>query len=273
METKLKRINRDDGIQLYHYGMEQCERGHYYGPAVRDHFLIHFIVDGKGIFKVRDKQYELSRNKAFLIVPNEITYYQADFDEPWIYMWVGFNGVEAYTALKKANLSLNQPILSYDDSCAIHGLLREMLSTDTSKNGYNLKLKGLLYLILSEIQGINTNCSVHNVAADYKKAYVDKAIDFIEKNYSRNIGVADIVKYMGLDRSYFSTIFKESLNIPPQWYLINYRMKKAAELLSSTALAVGDIARSVGYNDPLCFSKVFKKVMGVSPLKFRNSVR
>ncbi len=150
--------------------------------------------------------------------------------------------------------------------------MEEMLNTDIKEPGGNLKLKALLYMILSDIQRINFDSDYESTRYKYTDELVEEAMDYIHKNYSRDIKITDVAKYVGFNRSYFSKIFKENTNISPQSYLIQYRMKKAAELLTSTSLMIGDIARSTGYNDALCFSKVFKSVMGVSPSKYRENI-
>jgi AraC-like DNA-binding protein/quercetin dioxygenase-like cupin family protein len=262
-------INKGEELQVYHYGMERCDKGHSFGPAVRDHYLIHFILEGQGTFKVGDKEYALDKNQAFLITPGIVTHYQADVDNPWVYCWIGFNGIKAYSMLKDGYFTQKSPVLHYDSTCLIPKYMEEILNTEVKYPGSSLKRKALLYLIISEIQRINASLHTEEQAANHKRVYVDKAVSFIERNYSRNISVMDIVKYVGLDRSYFSSLFKKSMDISPQGYLVNFRMKKTAGLLMYTDLMIGDIARSVGYNDPLCFSRVFKKVMGSSPLYYR----
>lgn len=269
-EYKIANDADADGMQVYHYGMERCESGHYFGPAVRDHFLIHFILGGHGIFKVGDKVYSLHENQAFLITPGEVTYYEADMENPWAYCWIGFNGARAYQVLKDAGLTAGQPILNYDSGCLIPEIMGEIMNIDTNKAGGSLKLKAGLYMVLSELQRTGFGQINTLKANNYRGTYVDKAIDFILRNYSRDISVSDIVEFVGLNRSYFCSVFKESLNVSPRDFLISFRMKKAADLLSTTPLSIGDIARSTGYNDPLCFSKTFKRVMGVSPLNYRN---
>ena len=56
---------------------------HSFGPAVRPHYLIHFILNGKGIFQKGDKTYHLETGQGFFIEPDELTFYQADAKEPW----------------------------------------------------------------------------------------------------------------------------------------------------------------------------------------------
>ncbi|WP_260845732.1 helix-turn-helix transcriptional regulator [Paenibacillus sp. Y412MC10] len=101
--------------------------------------------------------------------------------------------------------------------------------------------------------------------------YVEQVIDFIEMNFSQKITIEDIAHLIGLNRSYLCSLFKQQMNISIQDYLIRYRMDMAAKMLGSTDLSIGDIARSVGYADPLLFSKMFKKVKGASPKHYRSA--
>ena len=83
---------------------------HSFGPAVRPHYLIHFILNGKGIFQKGDKTYHLETGQGFFIEPDELTFYQADAKEPWEYLWVGFNGTMVPELLKQIGLSSSQPV-------------------------------------------------------------------------------------------------------------------------------------------------------------------
>ena len=78
---------------------------HSFGPAVRPHYLIHFILNGKGIFQKGDKTYHLETGQGFFIEPDELTFYQADAKEPWEYLWVGFNGTMVPELLKQIGRS------------------------------------------------------------------------------------------------------------------------------------------------------------------------
>lgn len=102
-----------------------------------------------------------------------------------------------------------------------------------------------------------------------KDTYVDHAIDFIRTSYP-SIKVADISGYIGIDRSYFTNLFKARVGCAPCDFLLYTRMDKAAQLLLNTELAVQDIAEYVGYENPLTFSKTFKKAFGVSPKYYRE---
>lgn len=92
------------------------------------------------------------------------------------------------------------------------------------------------------------------------------------KNYSHKITVNDISKYIGLNRSYFGSIFKKHTSMSPQEFLIKLRLEKAEELMENPKLNISDIARSVGYEDAMLFSKIFKKHYGASPTEYRKTI-
>jgi AraC-like DNA-binding protein len=81
-----------------------------------------------------------------------------------------------------------------------------------------------------------------------------------------------MAKSVGLNKNYFSTFFKENIGMTPQQYIIKYRINKACELMENKGLTIGDISRSVGYEDTLGFSKIFKKEKGMSPKKYRGDL-
>jgi len=95
-------------------------------------------------------------------------------------------------------------------------------------------------------------------------------IRFIETNYASKISVSDIARSIGLNRSYLNSLFKRQMNTSIQTYLMRFRIERACELMTNRLLTIGDIARSVGYDDPLLFSKVFRKLKGMSPREYRR---
>lgn len=268
----IERLNQTDLI-MYQCGTELCVPDHDYGPAVRDHYLIHYILDGKGIYQVGDKIYELKKNQGFLICPGAITYYKADFQDPWNYSWVGFHGLKAEPYLRAAGLTAESPIFTYEKDEFISNCFKNMIATKTMKRGRELRLQGHLYMFLTQLMEENFSDKFVDSDETLKESYVRMAMEYIQMNYSRKVKVSDIAGYIRLDRSYLGSIFKEYMNISLRDYTINYRLEKARELMSRSNLSIGDIARSVGYEDQLQFSKIFKKVYGTCPREYRKTLR
>ena len=258
-------------LNMYQCGTQNCEPGHFWGPAVRDHFLIHYILDGKGRYCYDNKVYQLQKGQGFLICPDKITYYQADMEDPWTYSWIGFHGLKAEAYLKKALLTADNPIFTYDKDDSIAKCFNEMITAKKYQKGREIRLLGYLYIFLSILVEESANDRFVDYSSNRKELYIKKTIEFIEMNYSRKISISDIAAYIGLDRSYLGSIFKHQLNTSLQDFLVNYRINKGCELMKNKDLAIGDIARSVGYEDPLLFSKIFRKINGIPPREYRKS--
>ena len=266
----LENTNKDF-IDLYlcYCGMEQCAPLYSFGPAIRPNYLLHYVLDGKGYYYVNNEKYEVNKNEGFLICPNVVTFYQADEENPWTYLWIGIDGEKVETYLKAAGLNNDTLIFKYNDGDLLKEYILEMLKHNTSSSSDSLKIEGLLYMFFSELAKQNKSDPIHK--NDINNNYINKAIEFIQNNYHNPIKVTDIADYICLNRSYLTSIFQSNLNMSPQKFLMKFRITKAAELLYNTDLPISNIAYSCGYSDPLAFSKTFKKIKGVSPKEYRNT--
>lgn len=255
-------------LYLIQFGMEACKPGHSFGPSIREYYKIHYILDGEGVFQYEGKRYNLKKGDGFLLCPEKVAFYKADHERPWHYCWIGFNGTSAENLLLEAGLSNEVPIFHMNNG-SLTQYVETMLRTNTNAQGRSIYLNGLLYMYFGELAQRSTK--VKNVVShNPKEKYINQVIDFIKLNYDSRITVEGIARSIGLQRNYLGTVFKEYTGHSIQAFLIKYRMNRACELLHHVHLSIGDIARSVGYEDPLLFSKLFKKMTGHSPSAYRK---
>jgi AraC-like DNA-binding protein len=271
-QIAVNEISQTDLI-FYHCGLEDCFPGKSFGPTVRDHYLVHYICKGKGIFILGKKTYHLEAGQGFLICPGDSAFYQADSTDPWEYAWVGFSGANAGLYLQQADLGPEHPVFWCEDTGVLKRLVDQMLETHEHHDARELRLVGLLNIFLSELIEMNKGSGPEaDDNINTREAYVKKAIKFIYTNYSRKINVADIAFHVGLDGSYLGVVFKKVMQVTPYEYLIGLRIERACALMADPSLNLSDIARSVGYEDPFIFSKIFKKKTGKSPREYRKTV-
>lgn len=239
----------------------QCGRGicmphHSYGPAARTHWLLHFVISGRGKFVSPRGEFAVGRGDMFIIRPYEITYYEADAADPWEYIWIGFTAEVHLPARLGADV-LCLPMLS-DIFRRAHG------APDISEGGggYEAKLCGCIWELLALLSERDAGTDEAN------ERYIRPALSMMESEFSNGITVEEVAERLHLNRSYFSTLFRTAVGKPPRAYLTALRMERAAVLLTRYGHSVSVAATSVGYPDVFSFSRAFKRYFGLSPLHY-----
>lgn len=249
-------------------GYAKCSPLHSFGPAVRPNYILHYIMEGKGKFLVNGEEYNLRKGQGFLIEPEVQTFYQADEEVPWTYLWIGFGGKKAEDYLR--DLGLNKKQLIFQCGCGeeLKQIVYSMLKHRKYTAANEYFLEGLLYTFFGTLK---ENMEIAGNAGEKDgNLYVRKAVEFIQNNYADPVRVKDIADYVGVNRSYLYTLFQDNLQLSPKEYLTNFRLTRAAELLQLTDLSVETVAMSCGYQDALGFSKIFKAKMGITPSAYRK---
>lgn len=102
------------------------------------------------------------------------------------------------------------------------------------------------------------------------KELLSIAKEYIENNYSHNLTLSDVAKYVFLSESYFAHMFKNEFDISPKSYLLKVRVDASKELLECTDMKISDIALSVGFSSQQRYNDIFKKYTNMTPLKYRK---
>ncbi len=244
---------------------------HSFGPAWKPHYLIYYVLSGKGKFMIGGKTYPLEAGYGFLIMPEELAFYQSDEKEPWTYVWVGFSGTKAKEYMKTMGLSVEHPVFASGRSDELYQTVKDMMEHNTYGISNELRRTGQLSIFLSIIA--ESSVIREKEQGDWANRYVSKAIEFIQGNYCNPIKVTDVANYVCVNRSYLYTLFQSSLGLSPQQFLMTFRITKAAELLQHTSLSIESIAISCGYQDPLVFTKAFRQMKKTSPSAYRKEMK
>ncbi|HOO27249.1 MAG TPA: AraC family transcriptional regulator [Lachnospiraceae bacterium] len=253
-----------DDILLFEVGCQKCLPHYDFGPIIRENFVLHYIIAGCGTLYLSEKAFPVSAGEAFITPPNVLTYYQADAEHPWNYMWLHFNGKKVIEFIRMLGITDTSPIFrSKYSSQKIEACITEILRNHEKE----LFCIGSMYCLFQQMQE-QTELAAEKKDYDSQLLYIRKAIEFIQRKYFEPIRITNIANYCGLNRSYLTKIFKEATGYSPQEYLINYRIIKAKNLLRKHDIPVSYVAHSVGYTDPLAFSKLFKHKVGIAPCDY-----
>ncbi|MDD4698985.1 MAG: AraC family transcriptional regulator [Oscillospiraceae bacterium] len=237
-------------------GYQACAPSHAYGPAVRDYYLLHFVLSGTGKLIKGETEYIINENQCFLIRPGETTYYQADEKHPWKYIWIGFN----------AEVDLPK-VLNENDVFDALMCKHVFLSLLQIGNDFT-QLEPILCSRIWEL--FTLFLTIESSRIDNENAIVEKAKNYIENEYMNDISIEKIANMLYVDRTYFSKSFKLRFGISPKDYLSAFRLEKAATLLTEQKYNSYQISQMTGYNDYCNFSKMFKRMYGVSPSKYTS---
>ena len=269
---KLEFENEQTGALIVNCcGCSKTEPLHSFGPALKPHYMIHYVLSGKGTFRMGGREYPLEAGSGFLIVPGQLAFYQSDEREPWTYVWVGFSGSGVESFVSYTGLSVRQPVFQSDRSDELYGSVRDMMEHNTDGLTNALRRNGQLQIFLSLIA--ESARPQDRPEEDKANQYVKRAVEFIQRNYCNPVKVTDVADYVCINRSYLYTLFEHSMGMSPQQFLTAFRLTRAAELLAVTQLPVESIALSCGYNDPLVFTKAFKQMKGMAPSAYRKELQ
>ncbi|MDD3279296.1 MAG: AraC family transcriptional regulator [Lachnospiraceae bacterium] len=259
-------------LRLVYCGSEYCDAGHRFGPNRREEELLHVILDGSGTLEMNGCCYKLEKGEAFYIPKGKEAYYEADKSDPWQYVWVGFSGIIAKDTIQKAGFSENSPVRPVP---AVMEKLREyvehMLEAYQLNYGDELMRQGYLMQFFSVLVSDYRQMAGKQEGYEYPfSVYVNQAVDYMRHHYDARIRISDLAGYVGVNRCYLTNIFKKVYGISPQQYLIRLRMERAAAMIKNSGSSISQIAESVGYEDALAFSKIFKQNFGMSPKAYRE---
>lgn len=230
-------------------GNERCEPSHTFGPSVREYYIIHYCISGKGTLYDKYGEHRMGAGELFIIREGEITTYTADGSDPWTYAWIAFVGDRR---------------CDFDNGGSVYSVPRElcariMESVESAESAPEI-YQAYLYETLHRINAPKSEPS--DVLSDVKR--------YVDYNYMMPISVESVSSLFGFERSYLYRIFKARYGMGLKEYIIATRMKRARELLS-LGHSVYTVSAAVGYSDEFAFSKAFKNFVGISPLAFKKA--
>lgn len=229
-------------------GGERCRPRHNFGPHIREHYILHFCLRGKGVLQDKFGVHRISAGELFVIRPGEPTTYTADEKDPWAYLWLAFRGDVAEAFLT------DRSVYPYPPEVAAR--LRELVEHDEAAAEPYM---ALVYELIHALFGAKSEKS-------------DKLRDvrrYIRYNYMNELSVAALAKRFGFDRSHLYRLFQKSYGIGVKDYIVRIRMEKARDFLAQ-GHSVRTTACMVGYGDEFNFSRAFKKHFGYPPSEVRE---
>jgi AraC-like DNA-binding protein len=258
-------------LSILFTGHSQTEPEHRMGPQKLDYVLIHTVMEGVGWFRCRDRHYDLGPGDSFVILPDELHTYQADGQRPWRYRWIAFRGAEAERWLAAAGIDAERPMIKGGDETALRAMTAVERCFRKKEWTADWEAEGWLRLAFSAWAGANRPAGPPNAATakSVAAAEADRAARWLQAQAAGAVSIARMAQELGYHRTHLTKLFHAEMGMSPIRYLQQLRMERAKTLLLEP-LRVEEVALSVGYADPLYFSKSFKKWVGCTPTEYRQ---
>lgn len=237
-------------------------------PLFFSYNCIHYVVEGYGILKIKDQLFSVSAGQTFFIPHGNSACYWSG-GNGWKYIWINFEEWDFFEEiLQKTAFSPRSPVCDtneeqkqlFEKICSLKWKLR---------NGNRYQTIGLTVELLSSY--IETFPSDTQLQED---ASFKSLITFIDNNvFRKDLNMEMLTRATGYSRSTLYERFHKELHCTPGEYIRHRRMMRARHMLYTTDLPIRLIAASVGYEDPLYFSRIFHAEMGYSPSHHRAACR
>lgn len=234
------------------------------GRVLRDYALI-YLTDGDGSFKGHDSNWRrVGAGDVLVLFPGIWHDYYASPETGWTERWVLLNGDLANRWCMHDVLCVDSPVLHV----GVHDELVEdfdrLFEVARACPPFGNQIQaGITMEILALILKFNQNRKKY---ARQPTPLIESALAYIGKNWSREIDFEVLAAKLGASYRNFRRLFQEATGLAPHQYLLNLRLNHAKRLLGT--LPVAEVAAKVGFEDPLYFSRLFKRKVGVAPTRW-----
>ena len=230
-------------------------------------YILIFCVAGNGWFQINKEKRRVEAGQFIILPAGRFHAYGSQNDDPWTIYWVHFTGKQAAQFSFPDNDLLQTTLFHENDQrVSLFDEIIELLGTGLSS-------ENLSYAMF---------CLGHLLAMfRYNRIYVkgrskvphdacEKAIAFMQNKVYQKVKLEEIALAAQLSPSHFSSIFKKRTQRAPMEYFIFLKIQKSCHLLDSSNMRIKEISSSLGFEDPYYFSRLFSKVMLVSPVAYRK---
>lgn len=265
-QTPLLQEQDSNPLYVHTTAVEHFTPGSGWGPGMKNHYQIRHVLRGKGVFLSGGARYDLGQGDTFLVCPHTCVEFHADEQDGWECVCVAFGGAVASRLVEKTVFGGKAPVLRGQGE-EIGQLMEELRRFTGASHWEQLELTAGLYRLLAALT---------RMAGEEDRGGEDCArlvAEYIVRHYDEPVTVEALARYAGVSHSSLYRRFVKSFGVSPKRFLLEYRIRRACEMLENTDCSVQEVSSSVGFEDPFYFSRAFKDLRGVSPRQYANAAR
>ena len=236
----------------------------------RRDYQILYVANGKTHFWFDGKGEIVSAGHMVLYKPEEIQKYVYYLEDNPEVFWIHFTGSDVKNILAYHGISLDEHVFYCGVLPDYKALFRKIIQElQLCRYGYEDYIASLFndILLLVDRQQHEQKKATGNV-----QEQIERAAAYFNENYNTKISIDDYAESLHISTNWFIHNFKQYAGMSPAQYILSLRMVNAQSLLERTTYNIKEISEIVGYENPLYFSRVFKKEIGKSPAQYRKEM-
>jgi AraC-type DNA-binding domain-containing proteins len=230
-------------------------------------YQIIYIVKGKGYYNFSGKTHKIGEGNIIVYLPGQTQFCKYDFKDSTELFWIYFTGSAVHDYLSNMRI-LEKQVHYVGVNNEIISIFKKTISELQLKRP---KFENLCSVYLLELF---TFFSILQLNSKTVKSSTDDAIIRLalkmHSKYPKKCSVNDFARICNLSLSRFTHKFKKEIGFTPVQYVTRIRIEEAKYMLSNSSLNITEISSVVGYDNPLYFSRIFKKALGVSPSLYKT---
>ena len=245
--------------------------GHRMERPRHDDNLMLYCVDGGGELEAAGHRWRVGPGELMLLPQGLAHRYLAHADEPWTLYWVHFQGVSTRVFVDYLGYREGQPVVRVGLAPTLLSGFNSLLSV--RRTGYSTPA---FINAANQLRHLFTQFALESgrqLAEHHDSLDLDALRTYMQDNIHQQLDLDTLAAVAHLSKYHFSNRYKALTGYSPIKHFLHMKIEYACQLLDSTELSVKAIAAELGYTDPLYFSRLFTRTLGISPRAYRNSVR
>jgi len=236
-------------------------------------YLLIYCTKGEGWYRLNGVLHIVPANHFFILPAEQAHQYGSGKENPWYIYWIHFKGTKARHISEMLpgvqhiapgdNSRINDRISFFEELLTA----LELGNDDEVMNYANLSLNHLLstFLYVHPYRNVKIRKK-----GDQNTFFISLATHYMNENIEKKITLKDIASHFGYSESHFYRLFFKEIHYSPMNYFLHIKIERACQLLVHTGMKINQISFKLGFEDPYYFTRIFTKITGLSPRKYRE---
>ncbi|MBW7457261.1 helix-turn-helix domain-containing protein [Paenibacillus sepulcri] len=253
-----------------------------YFPRARHHYrdrpsgcsmhILIYCAGGEGWIQSGSHKAMRVTEQTLTVIPADTPHsYGADENNPWSIYWFHLMGEDAGAFFSNFSMEAGPLRLGLSHSVKLldlFGQCYDILSSKPYSMDHQVHVSQTVRYYLSFVGLMKAGAG-----EEKSERYIEQAIQYMKEQLESNLSLEELVAHTRISKQHLNHLFKQSTGFAPIDYYLRMKIQRAGQLLDLTDRSIKDIGLSLGFQDPYYFSRLFKKMIGLSPTEYRNKLK